>query len=315
MVIMRWSSKTVLVTGGAGFIGKHLSKRLISENARVIILDNFSYAPKFNVPEPAELVVADVSSYSQLQRSLFNIDVDFIFHLAAPSSVVLFNHAPVECFSKTIAGVINIFLFSQKRSVRKVIFPSSGSVYGNVPPPQSEDSTPRPINLYGIAKMTCEKIAEYYSNNVKYVGLRIFAGYGPGEEHKRDYASPVTLFLNAVMNDRPPIVFGDGSQSRDFVYIDDIVNAFLKAAESSFSGGIINVGSGRSYTFNEVISMINNFLGKNISPKYIEKPKSYLERTCADIRRMKEILGITPLDLSEGLKRYLETLEGERRTC
>jgi len=305
---LRWSNKTVLITGGAGFIGKNLAAKLLNENVEVIIMDNFSYAPPSNVMKGAELIIADVSDSLQFSGSLSNKDIDFIFHFAAPSSVVLFNRDPVKCFNKTVAGILNVFHYSREKEVRKVIFPSSGSVYGELPPPQSESQNPSPVNLYGVAKLSTEYIAQYFAKHVDYVCLRIFAGYGIGEEHKGDYASPVTLFLDSIVNNEPPIIYGDGSQSRDFVYIDDIVNAVIRSAESPYSGGVINVGSGRSHTFNEVISMINDLLGKEVKPKYVKKPEFYLEKTCADIRRMKEILSLDPLDLYDGLKKYLESL-------
>jgi UDP-glucose 4-epimerase len=307
VIVLRWSSKTVLITGGAGFIGKNLAAKLLNENVKVFILDDFSYAPRSKVMKGAELIIADVSNSLQFNGSLSNKDIDFIFHFAAPSSVVLFNRDPVKCFNKTVAGILNVFYYAREKDVQKVIFPSSGSVYGELPPPQSEDQNPRPVNLYGIAKLTTEYIAQYFAEHVKYLILRIFAGYGPGEEHKGDYASPVTLFLDSIVNNKPPIIYGDGSQSRDFVYVDDVVNAVLRSAESSFSRGVINVGSGHSHTFNEAVSMINELLGKEIRPKYVKKPEFYLEKTCADIRRMKEILSLDPLDLYDGLKKYLES--------
>jgi len=309
--VSKWSNKTILITGGAGFIGKNLAAKLLNENAKVYILDDFSYAPfsnvKNNVMNSAELIIADVSDSLQFNESLSKKDIDFIFHFAAPSSVVLFNRDPVKCFNKTVAGILNVFYYAREKDVQKVIFPSSGSVYGELPPPQSEDQNPRPVNLYGIAKLTTEYIAHYFAEHVKYLVLRIFAGYGLGEEHKGDYASPVTLFLDSIVNNKPPIIYGDGSQSRDFVYVDDVVNAVLRSAESSFSRGVMNVGSGRSHTFNEAVSMINELLGKEIKPKYVKKPEFYLEKTCADIRRMKEILSLDPLDLYDGLKKYLES--------
>jgi UDP-glucose 4-epimerase len=196
-----------------------------------------------------------------------------------------------------------------ENSCRKVVYPSSGSVYGEAFPPHSEEVTPKPVNLYGIAKLTCERIAHYYSRvkDVKSVGLRIFAGYGPGEGHKKEFASPVTIFLNSILNDESPIVFGDGTQSRDFVYIDDVVEAIIRCAERD-TPPIINVGSGKVYPFNDVIRLINELLGKDIRPKYVAKPVNYLEITQADITLMKNILEITPLDLKEGLKKYLKQL-------
>lgn len=309
---MKWSNRTVLVTGGAGFIGRNLASKLLDENTEVVLLDNFSYAPPSNVPEGVELTVCDISDSVELNRKLANYDIDFIFHFAAPSSVILFNKDPVKCFSETTTGVLNLFKYAKESDVRKMVFPSSGSVYGKTTLPQSEDQTPVPVNLYGVTKLSSEYIASCFSEYVKYVGLRIFAGYGPGEEHKKDYASPVTLFLKLILKNTRPVVYGDGTQSRDFVYIDDIVKATMRACEVNYTG-IINVGTGVSYTFNNLVRIINEHCDKNIEPIYIQKPTKYLERTCADIKRLLTILGVAPLDIETGLNLYLEKMNREKK--
>jgi len=311
---MKWSNKYVLLTGAAGFIGQALLRRLLKLGANVIAIDNFSIGTKENIEFfEGDLVVIDVSSrefvpYIRQHIRQLRIELDFIFHFGAPSSVVLFNRDPEKAFRETISGFINIMELAASLRPKKVIYASSGSVYGNTPPPQSESMPPRPVNLYGIAKLTTEMIASFYLDQVQSVGLRIFAGYGPGEDHKGDIASPVTLFLKSIIKDQKPIVFGDGNQSRDFVYIDDIVEAIIRSAERE-TPPIINVGSGKTYTFNQVISLINDLLGKNISPRYINRPPKYLEKTQADITLMREFLGIEPLELKEGLKKYLKHLQ------
>jgi UDP-glucose 4-epimerase len=306
---MRWHSKLVLLTGAAGFIGSHVLRRLMREGADIIAVDDLSVGTKENIKFfNGEFYALDVSekSFTQLMN---RYNFDFIFHFGAPSSVILFNKDPEGMFRKTVSGFLNIMELAVENSCRKVVYPSSGSVYGEAFPPHSEEVTPKPVNLYGIAKLTCERIAHYYSRvkDVKSVGLRIFAGYGPGEDHKKEFASPVTIFLNSILNDESPIVFGDGTQSRDFVYIDDVVEAIIRCAERD-TPPIINVGSGKVYSFNDVIRLINELLGKDIRPKYVAKPVSYLEITQADISLMKNILEITPLDLKEGLKKYLKQL-------
>jgi UDP-glucose 4-epimerase len=205
---------------------------------------------------------------------------------------------------------MNVMEVAVGTKCRKVVYPSSRSVYGEAPPPQLEDAVPKPVKLYGIAKLTCEKMADYYgrARGVNSVGLRIFAGYGPCEDHKGEIASPVTIFLKSILRDESPIIFGDGTQSRDFVYIDDVVEAIVRCAERD-TPPIINVESGRAYAFNDVIKLINELLGKDVKPKYVMKPVSYLEKTQADITLMKSILDINPLDLKEGLKKYIESLK------
>jgi UDP-glucose 4-epimerase len=306
---MRWRSKLVLLTGAAGFIGSHVLRRLMREGADIIAVDDLSVGTKENIKFfNGEFYALDVSekSFTQLMK---RYNFDFIFHFGAPSSVILFNKDPEDMFRKTVSGFLNIMELAVENSCRKVVYPSSGSVYGEAFPPHSEVVTPKPVNLYGIAKLTCERIADYYSRvkDVKSVGLRIFAGYGPGEDHKKEFASPVTIFLNSILNDESPIVFGDGTQGRDFVYIDDVIEAIIRCAERD-TPPIINVGSGKVYPFNDVIRLINELLGKDIRSKYVAKPVNYLEITQADITLMKNILEITPLDLKEGLKKYLKQL-------
>jgi len=303
---MKWSGKRVLVTGAAGFIGHHLVKRLTKLNAEIIAVDNFSLGVKRNLSFfEGEILCMDVSA----KDFIISIkgDIDYIFHFGAPSSVILFKEDYEKMFRETISGFINIMELAKSKAVTKVIYPSSGSVYGRTPPPHSEMSIPQPVNLYGIAKLTCEMIAEFYRDAINSVGLRIFAGYGPGEEHKGNIASPITLFLRAIMRNKRPVVFGDGTQSRDFIYIDDIIKAIIRAAERE-TPPIINVGSGKSYNFNYVIKLINELLEKDIKPIYVPRPRNYLERTQADITLMKRFLEINPIGLEDGLNRYLKVI-------
>jgi UDP-glucose 4-epimerase len=221
--------------------------------------------------------------------------------------VILFNKDPVGCFHATVCGFLNILEWAKKKNIEKLIYASSGSVYGNSCIPQSEDIPLKPANLYGVAKLTCETLAKKYFNEVPSIGLRIFAGYGPGEEHKGHFASVITLFLKSIMNNQAPIIYGNGTQKRDFIYIDDIIDAIIASAKVNVKNTIINVGSGKSYSFNEVLDMISNLLNKKVEPIYISKPVNYLENTLADITKMRKILKISPISLKEGLKRYLSS--------
>jgi len=301
---MKWIDERILVTGGAGFIGSHLVKRLVDEKAEVVVLDNFSEGKKHNIPEGCSVVKGDIRN----RKALDEVGpVGYVFNFGAPSSIVLFNKRPVDCVDITICGFINILEWAKDVKVKKVVYPTSGSVYGSAPVPQGEEDRVLPMNLYGIAKLTCEHVARLYSGKISIVGLRIFAGYGPGEEHKGDFASPITLFLKSIIEDKRPLVYGNGTQSRDFVYIDDVVEAVIRSVERDVVG-IVNVGSGKAYSFNEVIDCINQSLGRNIKPIYVDKPVNYLEKTLADTRKMREILDLNPLTLKEGLRKYLTSL-------
>jgi UDP-glucose 4-epimerase len=180
------------VTGGAGFIGSAVAKRLADESAKIVVLDDFSVGRKENITFQCDIFIGNIADDSWLGKIR---DVDYILHFGAPSSVVLFNKSPSKCLKDTIVGTANVFEYAKRFGVRKIVYPSSSSVYGNTPLPQSETTPTLPTNLYGVAKLTCEHVARLYLDAVPSVGLRIFAGYGPGEAHKGEIASVITLFI------------------------------------------------------------------------------------------------------------------------
>jgi nucleoside-diphosphate-sugar epimerase len=306
--ILNWNDKKVLITGAAGFIGFNLLRRFVHLNAQVVAIDNFSAGKPIETLSkmPVNIINADVSyrkTFDALPR-----DIDYIFHFGAPSSIILFNKDPVFALSTTICGLNNVFEFAKSVGAKKVVYPSSGSVYGTAPAPQSEHGVTKPTNLYGITKLTCEKIAAWNFDLIPSVGLRIFAGFGPGEEHKGDYASVVTIFLNCMLRNERPVIFGDGTQNRDFVYIDDVVNAIVKSAEKPISNTVVNVGTGKNLKFNDVVEIINNVLKKNIQPVYVAKPEKYFDYTLADTSKMHELLGVNARSPEEGIKEYISHL-------
>ena len=306
---MNWTRKKVLITGGAGFIGSCIAERLLKENAEITILDNFSVGRLENVPSGVcEVIKGDVCDIELLSKIK---DIDYVFHFGAPSSNLLFRKDPKSCISNTIYGFMNMLELSKINNVEKIVYPSSGTVYGNTPIPQFEEAIPQPHTTYAICKLACEHLAKLYSKDVSSVGLRIFTGYGPKEKHKEKFASVVTQFLSSIIRGEKPVIFGDGTQSRDFVYIDDIVEVAIKAAEISFTG-IINVGSGYAFTFNQLIQIINSLLNKKVKPIYIKSPTNYVDNTLADAKRMKELLQVNPVDLNEGLERYISGAQYEK---
>ena len=307
---MGWKDKTVLITGIGGFIGHKLGRFFLEKGAQVIGIDNFSYVEKKfsqDLLNKIKLIEGDVSDKKTFEKVEENVDV--IFHFAAPSSIVLFNKFPEKCYLETVVGCKNVFEFAKERGVEKIVYPSSGSVYGGNPPPHKETIYPKPLNLYGAAKIACESVASSYEPFVKSVGLRIFAGYGPGEERKKDFASVVYLFLNDIMKGKAPIIYGDGNQSRDFIYIDDVVKAIVRAAEIDYTG-IINVGTGVSTSFLQLVEIICEIVGKKIQPIFIEKPMNYVNSLSADTTLMRKLLKIEPITLEEGVKKFYEYLKG-----
>ncbi len=307
---MNWNGTRVLVTGGAGFLGLNLVDKLCSLDSEVTVLDNFSGGNSKHLKENnVSLIEGSVMNEASLANAG---EVDYIFHLASPSSVMLFNKKPRECFRETTEGWMNVLNFGKRQAVKKIIFPSSGSLYGDTQPPHSETKVPLPTNLYAVSKLACEHMINAFDDLPKITILRIFAGYGPGEDHKGYYASPITLFLKAIANNERPTIFGDGSQTRDFVYIDDIMKAMIKAVESPFAG-TVNVGSGVLHSFNDVVSILNRKLDKKIEPTYVPKPRNYLERTLADVSRMKTVFDIEPVTLEDGIDEYWNKLRSSSK--
>ena len=201
----------------------------------------------------------------------------------------------------------HILQFAKNNSVKKVIYPSSGSVYSQNTGPHKENVIPKPSNQYGAAKVECENLAKKYANDVNSIGLRIFAVYGPGEEKKQNLSSVINLFLNDLAQKNDPVIFGDGKQTRDFIYVDDAVNGILNSSESSYQG-IINIGSGISTSFNQIIEKIRTQTDKEINPKYVKKESSYVENLQADTKLMDSVLKINPISLDSGIKKFAQYL-------
>lgn len=216
----------------------------------------------------------------------------YVFHFAAPSSQILFNRNPEYCTYVTIRGFLKVLRYCRETGA-KLIYPSTGLL--------SMGAT----NEYAMCKYLTEKIAE--KSGVETLGIRIFAGYGPGEEHKRDYKSVIGLFLDEMINDRQPVIYGDGNQRRDFVYIDDIADNILEMAEAKT--GIQEIGSGISWSFNEIVDVVNKVIGKNIKPIYIDKPGNYVNETVCE----HPIKNPTPLE--EGIRKYYESYLYNHNSC
>ena len=283
-----FQEKNCIVTGGSGFIGQNLVKKLLDHNARVYVIDNFSFgAFQSNIDPRASVIEGDIRDYSVLEK-LPVIEYHYFFHFAAPSSIILFDKDPFECFEITIEGFLNAMKYCVRHNIR-LVYPSTGSLYSSIESPHAENSTLNieAINIYAKAKLSLEMIHKSYKQKSNVIGLRIFAGYGPSEAHKKEFASVIYNFCQQMKNGHRPVIFGDGTQVRDFIYIDDIVNAILILAELG-QENIINIGSGQSISFNKIIAIINEVLKTQIQPIYNEKPNFYLERTQSDIRVLEK---------------------------
>ncbi len=296
-----------IVTGGAGFIGQALVKKLLKENCEVIIIDWNTARLLSHLDDYHGAIIrnADVRDFNAF-TGFGMLPIDYVFHLAAPSSIILFNEDEQGCLDITIRGFLNAINFCALNDC-KLIYPSTGSLYAGAKLPNKEDSklNLKKINSYARAKLALEHVAFAYKNKCKSLGLRIFAGYG-NEEHKGEYASVVYSFIKSMCNKKAPVLFGDGTQTRDFIYIDDLADAIfaLKDAEER----IINVGSGVSTEFNRIVKGISNHLHYNCVTEYTERPSAYLEQTHADITLMRKYYTKKLTNIDQGIKKIISNI-------
>ncbi|WP_330631699.1 NAD-dependent epimerase/dehydratase family protein [Halocatena halophila] len=295
--------KRVLVTGGAGFIGSNLANHLATSNNVVAIDDLY-----LGTPENLDNAV-DFHDASVLDEEIPGTeDVDVLFHLAALSSRNMHEDNPQLGVRVNVEGFVNT-VEQVRADCDTVVYASTSSIYGSRTEPSPEDMEIASQTGYEASKLARERYAEYYSNHygMTMAGLRFFSvyqGYGGAEEHKGEYANTVAQFADELASGRPPELFGDGSQTRDFTHVDDIVRG-LEAAADHHLDGIYNLGTGKSYDFNTVVEMLNEELGTNIEPEYIETPfDDYVHDTLADSSKMKEATGWEPqIDFEEGIER------------
>ncbi|KXB07265.1 nucleoside-diphosphate sugar epimerase [candidate division MSBL1 archaeon SCGC-AAA382C18] len=297
----------VLVTGGAGFIGSNIVEALVDRGDDVTVLDNFHTGTRENlekVIDEIELVEAPCKKIPDYDFG----DLDKIFHIGIPSSSPMYreNHLLV---GEAINEFIKVLELAREKDA-KMVYASSSSMYGRCEPPHSEDMEVAAFDYYTEARLAMERIAKVHNEfyNVESIGLRFFSVYGPHEQAKGKYANIITQFYWKMKKDEKSLIFGDGTQTRDFTHVSDIVQAALKAADSNHEYEIINVGTGKETTFNKVVEMLNEKLDKSIKPEYQENPiKNYIERTHADISKAKKLLDYKPtISLEEGIEQMIQ---------
>jgi len=293
----------VLVTGAAGFIGSNLIKRLHADGHETVALDNFSSASWKNlVGWCGDFVTADLGSYTTALRQARPFDV--VFHQAsitdttvADASLMMGNN--VEAFR----NILDLAALWKCR----LVWASSASVYGPGPAPMAEGQKPVPLNIYAFSKMVMERTVEQYRGRLAHgpIGLRYFNVYGPGEDHKGAMASMVHRLARQMRSGQRPRIFTHGEQKRDFVYVEDVVQANLRAMECA-GGGVFNVGSGGAWTFNEVVRQLNRVLKTDFQPDYFDNPYSFTQDwTEADLTESRRTLGYQPgFDLARGIDAY-----------
>jgi nucleoside-diphosphate-sugar epimerase len=300
--------KRFLVTGGAGFIGSHIVERLVKEGHFVRVLDDFSSGKPENL-KPAgkkiELIRGDICSRATCLRAAGGMD--FILHQAALRSVPKSLDDPQRYNQVNIGGTLNMLEAGRANKVKRFVFASSSSIYGEaVSFPQKETDLPRLISPYALTKLTGEYYCRIFTQNFRLptVSLRYFNVFGPRQSLDDEYAVVIPKFISCMLKDQPPPIFGTGRQSRDFTYVDNVVQAnILAARKSAIREGVFNVACGRNYSVLYLVEALNRIMKKNIKPVFLPKRQGDVFKTYADIGRAKRLLGLSvEVDFVEGLK-------------
>lgn len=300
----------VLVTGGAGFIGSHLVKALLRAGHFVRVLDNFSTGSMDNIVDvarDAEIVVGDVRDYSVVEKCVRGVDV--VIHLAALIDVAESIERPDLYFEVNVIGTHNIA--KACRGVNLLIFASSSSVYGDpLKIPIPEDHLLSPRSPYAASKAAGEALIQAFSSIYGYrpIILRIFNVYGP--KQSRTYAGVVIEFIRRVLRREPPIIYGDGEQTRDFIHISDVIDAIMKAMSIERARGVFNIGSGKAVTINQLAKLILKTLNReDLKPVYAPPRPGDIKHSIADITKSRKILGFEPkISLEEGIKTLINVI-------
>jgi UDP-glucose 4-epimerase len=301
----------VAVTGGAGFIGSHLAEELARRGYHVTIVDDLSTGKIENIARllkkgGVEFARGSITDLPLLQKHFQGIK--YVFHEAAMARVPHSIEDPLSANEVNITGSLNVLLAARDNSVKKVVYASSSSVYGGTTVlPQTETMNPNPLSPYALTKLAAEYYCEIFRQiyGLSTASLRYFNVYGSRQDPFSQYATAVAAFLGRISQGLPPIIYGDGEQSRDMTYIADVVRANILAAENN-AEGIYNIGSGRSYTINQLASKILRIAGKDLKPVYQEPRPGDPRQSLADISKAKDFGYEPEYDLDAGLKQIIE---------
>jgi UDP-glucose 4-epimerase len=310
-----------LVTGGAGFIGSHVAERLLRDGARVRILDNFSTGRRANLAfarresRRVEVLRGDITHLPTVVRAMRGVRV--VFHQAALRSVPRSIKDPLGTNDSNVTGTLHVLEAARRARVGRVVYASSSSVYGDRPDlPKREDQPPAPVSPYAASKAGGELYASVWNRlfGVEAVGLRYFNVFGPRQDPQSEYAAVIPRFIVRGLRGVPLEVHGDGTQSRDFTYIDNVVEANLLAATvPAAAGEVFNVGCGSRTSLLEIIAILEEMLGRPLVRRHTPARAGDVPHTLADIAKAKRLLGYEPLvDFTEGLRRTVEYFRPRR---
>ena len=304
----------VLVTGGAGFIGSNLTESLLRKKHFVRVLDDFSTGKRENLifgkEHPLlEILEGDIRDLRTCKKAIRG--VEYIFHQAALPSVQRSIEDPGISNAINVGGTLNILLAAKKEGVKRVIYASSSSIYGDTPTlPKHEEMPPHPLSPYALQKYIGEQYCRlfYQLYGLDSVSLRYFNIFGPKQDPNSVYSAVIPMFIDALLHDRPPIIFGDGEQSRDFTFIENVVQANLLAMSAEhLHGEAMNIACGKRISLNQLLKILKKILGSKLTPIYQEPRKGDVRHSLADIRKSKIFINYIPkVGTEEGLNKTVE---------
>jgi len=306
-----------LVTGGAGFIGSNLVDELLRREHRVRVLDNLSTGRPENlaaVRERIDFFNADICNLETIRPCFAG--VDYVIHLAALPSVPRSVADPISANRVNIEGTLNVLLAAREAGVKRVVFAASSAAYGDNPIlPRVESHEPRPLSPYALTKVAGEYYCQIFTRlyGVEAVALRYFNIFGPRQDPHSQYTGVLSKFITAYIKGTTPTIFGDGEQSRDFTYIDNVVDATLRACIAPDAPGkVINVGVGGRFTLNQTIALLDQIFGKQVTPRYDPPRSGDVLHSQADISLARQLLGYEPkVPYEQGLRKTVEWYRAE----
>jgi len=304
--------ETVMITGGAGFIGSNLSKHLLNKTEKIVIVDNLSTGRFENIKDIIQkdnvlFELIDITNYEKMTNLFQEYSFQYVFHQAAIPSVPRSFKNPIATNNANIVGTLNIFELSHKYKVEKVVYASSSSVYGDTEKlPKRENMEPNPLSPYAVSKISTEYYGKVFNNNhmIRTTGLRYFNIFGPNQDPNSQYSAVIPIFVKAALNNTPIEIDGDGEQTRDFTYIENACNANLLSAISSKSDGfVINVGCGDRITINELAKQIIEKTNSKSVIIHKEQRIGDVRHSLADIDLANKLTGYQPnISLADGLE-------------
>jgi UDP-glucose 4-epimerase len=301
-----------LVTGGAGFIGSNICNKLVSQGCFVRVIDNLLTGKKSNlaaISDKIEFIEEDMGNPDAARQAMKGIDV--VLHQGALPSVPRSVDDPAATHRHCVDATFTLLLAARDAKVKRFVFAASSSAYGDTPAlPKVETMPVNPLSPYAAAKLMCEYYCSvfYKVYGLQTISLRYFNVFGPHQDPTSQYAAAIPAFVTSILKDKPPTIYGDGEQSRDFTYVDNVVEANLLAARAKQTNGeVANIACGEAITVNAIIDMINKIVGKNVKPAYLPSRKGDVKHSLADVSLAKKLIGFKPVvSFKDGLKKAIE---------